>query len=64
VCFSFPPPTPYGNPPQSTGNYQYSVGYSLYERAVVLAFRGNSLTLPAGLSYVDDLDTITGNWKA
>lgn len=32
-------------------------------RALYLAFRNGSLTLPAGLEYVDDLDTATGGWE-
>jgi len=31
-------------------------------REVVLAFCNNSLALPTGLKYVDDLDTATGGW--
>ena len=33
-----------------------------YTRATLLAFVNNSLTLPAGLEFVDDLDTATGGW--
>jgi hypothetical protein len=32
-------------------------------RATFLAFYNNSLQLPAGLEYVDDLDTATGGWE-
>ena len=32
-------------------------------RALVLAFYNDCLQLPAGLSYVDDLDTATGGWE-
>jgi hypothetical protein len=32
-------------------------------RTQILAFYGNTLTLPNGLSYVDDLDTATGGWE-
>ena len=41
--------------PQSTGN--------LNARLCRLAFYNNSLVLPAGLSFVDDLDTATGGWS-
>jgi hypothetical protein len=34
----------------------------IYRRAVVLAFFNDCLVLPAGLEYVDDLDTITSGW--
>ena len=33
-----------------------------YTRATLLAFVNNSLALPAGLEFVDDLDTATGGW--
>ncbi len=32
------------------------------QRNLFFAFHGDSLALPAGLSYVDDLDTATGDW--
>ena len=32
-------------------------------RSQLLTFYGNTLTLPNGLSYVDDLDTATGGWE-
>ena len=32
-------------------------------RSQILAFYGNTLTLPTGLTYVDDLDTATGGWE-
>ena len=32
-------------------------------RQVVLAFRNDSLALPPGQSFVDDLDTATGGWE-
>ena len=48
---------------QTTCNYEYGLNYNLHERANILGFHGTSLSLPDGLSYVDDLDTITGNWK-
>jgi hypothetical protein len=31
-------------------------------RACILSFYNNSLTLPAGLEYVDDLDTAADGW--
>ncbi len=33
-----------------------------YSRMTILAFVNNSLALPAGLQFVDDLDTATGDW--
>ncbi len=33
-----------------------------YTRTTILAFVNNSLALPAGLQFVDDLDTATGDW--
>ena len=38
-----------------------SPGSNVYVRYVNLTFYNNSLTLPEGLEYVDDLDTVTGN---
>jgi hypothetical protein len=35
----------------------------VYVRTCRLIFANNSLTLPAGLSFVDDLDTATGGWE-
>lgn len=32
-------------------------------RSVAMAFSNNSLTLPAGLEFVDDLETATGGWE-
>lgn len=32
-------------------------------RATLMAFSNDSLALPAGLEYVDDLDTATGGWE-
>jgi hypothetical protein len=32
-------------------------------RSTFLAFGNNSLALPAGLEYIDDFDTATGNWS-
>jgi hypothetical protein len=32
-------------------------------RSQILSFYGNTLALPTGLSYVDDLDTATGGWE-
>jgi hypothetical protein len=47
----------------SGGSTPYSVGYGIYARQIVLAFRNGSLALPAGLSFGDDLDTATGGWE-
>ena len=38
-------------------------GAGVYERACRLLFTNDSLGLPAGLSFVDDLDTATGGWE-
>ena len=35
---------------------------SSWTRSTILAFVSNSLALPAGLQFVDDLDTATGGW--
>lgn len=40
----------------------YSVS-SIHVRSTVLTFRNNCLTLPAGLEFVDDLDTATGGYE-
>jgi hypothetical protein len=36
---------------------------SQYPRTTYLAFVGNSLALPAGLEFVDDLDSASGGWE-
>merc|ERR1712166_1361744 len=46
---------------QSTGSYAYW-SHNAW-RATLLLFRDNSLALPNGLEFVDDLDTMTGSWK-
>jgi hypothetical protein len=33
------------------------------QRAQLLTFYSDTLKLPAGLEYVDDLDTATGDWS-
>jgi hypothetical protein len=40
-----------------------SIGSNLTVRGLILAFGNNSLELPAGLEYVDDLDTASGGWE-
>ncbi len=43
-----------------------SVGWApagFYHRLLLLAFTKGSLKLPAGLEFVDDLDTATGGWE-
>jgi len=45
------------------GTNTYHVGYNRWERANILMFNDNSLSLPNNLEYVDDLDTATGSWK-
>jgi hypothetical protein len=47
----------------STGSAPYATGAGLMGRAIILAFRNDSLALPAGLSFVDDLDTAPGGWE-
>jgi hypothetical protein len=47
----------------STSSAPIYVGSGFYARQVTLAFRNDSLALPAGLSFVDDLDTATGGWE-
>ncbi len=47
----------------TSGTSQQVGTVDLYLRSCRLAFYNNSLTLPAGLSYVDDLDTATGGWE-
>ncbi len=39
------------------------VGSGMYVRMCVLGFYNNSLVLPAGLSFVDDLDSAAGGWE-
>ena len=39
-------------------------GYPSNTRSNVLAFYSGSLTLPAGLEYVDDLQTAQGDWSS
>jgi len=41
----------------------HHMGHSNHERANIVQFNDNSLKLPDGLEYLDDLDTATGNWK-
>jgi len=45
-----------GSGPQGGTTYEYA-------RPLILGFVDNCLVLPAGLEYVDDLDTVQGNWK-
>lgn len=40
-----------------------SAGTNLTIRSVLFAFTNDSLQLPAGLEYLDDLDTATGGWE-
>jgi hypothetical protein len=39
------------------------VGSGMYVRSCTLGFFNNSLKLPAGLQFIDDLDTATGGWE-
>jgi len=41
----------------------YANGHYNQWRATLLLFRDNSLALPNGLEFVEDLDTMTGSWK-
>jgi subtilisin-like proprotein convertase family protein len=45
----------------SASAYSWSSSYQV--RKVVLAFYNNSLKLPAGLEFIDDLDTAAGGWE-
>jgi hypothetical protein len=45
------------------GSPAASIGNGSSSRTTVLAFRNNCLNLPAGLEYVDDLDTATGGYE-
>jgi len=47
----------------SSGTNDYHVGYNRWERANINMFNDNSLALPNGLEYVDDMDTVKGSWK-
>ncbi len=47
----------------STSSQNYSWGYSIQIRKVLLGFYNNSLKLPAGLEFVDDLDTAANGWN-
>ena len=46
----------------STSTGYLNIGGSNTIRSCRLAFYNNCLTLPAGLQFVDDLDTATGGW--
>jgi hypothetical protein len=45
-----------------TSGRQWLLG-NISIRGIMLGFYNNSLALPSGLKYVDDLDTATGNWE-
>ena len=48
----------------STSGQPHGVGgTSIQIRLVTLGFYGDSLDLPAGLEFIDDLDTASGNWS-
>ncbi len=47
----------------STGSHAHHIGNNIHERVTYLAFYNGSLALPAGLSFVDDLDTATGGYE-
>jgi hypothetical protein len=47
----------------ATSGYPVGVADTLMLRATVLAFVGDSLALPAGLEFVDDLETATGGYE-
>jgi hypothetical protein len=44
-------------------NRAYHTNNNQHERATVLQFYQNTLRLPSGLEYRDDLDTVQGRWK-
>jgi len=46
----------------STGSYDVHT-YGSHYRHTLLTFGDNSLSLPNGLEYVNDLDVVTGAWK-
>ena len=48
---------------QSSGSNPYSWGYNLQLRKCFQGFYNNSLALPTGLQFVDDLDKATGGWE-
>jgi subtilisin-like proprotein convertase family protein len=48
---------------QVGGSTGWSWCCNSHTRKVVLAFYNNSLKLPSGLEFVDDLDTATGGWE-
>jgi hypothetical protein len=47
----------------STSTSPYTYLSNEHERATILGFYNNSLALPAGLEFIDDLDTATGGWE-
>ncbi len=47
----------------STSGLAFDIGAGSHRRSNVLAFTNDSLQLPAGLEYIDDLDTATGGWE-
>lgn len=47
----------------STAIFVAGSGPPQYTRSLLLAFTNNCLELPAGLEFVDDLDTATGGWE-
>ncbi|MBM4343125.1 MAG: proprotein convertase P-domain-containing protein [Deltaproteobacteria bacterium] len=47
----------------ATGSHAHHIGHNIHERVTYLAFYNNSLALPSGLSFVDDLDTATGGYE-
>jgi hypothetical protein len=47
----------------STSAQYTSAGGYLFTRALQFGFYNNSLQLPTGLEFVDDLDTATGGWE-
>jgi subtilisin-like proprotein convertase family protein len=48
---------------QSTGSQPWSYGYAVQVRKCFQGFYNNSLALPAGLTFIDDLDTAAGGWE-
>ncbi|MFZ4580409.1 MAG: hypothetical protein ACOYOB_18650, partial [Myxococcota bacterium] len=48
---------------QSTGSQPWSYGYAVQVRKCFQGFYNNSLVLPAGLTFIDDLDTAAGGWE-
>ena len=47
----------------STSTNPYTYLSNEHERATILGFYNNSLALPNGLEFIDDLETAVGGWE-